>query len=117
MYCSFAFLSQSITFAIYWRQMNDRKITDHFAFDFIDYVEEIYQTYLAAHNEKRLDTALQELIAMTPAPMNTMLTKQSRTDVIQKRAQRKRLAIVDVPPTTPGTVEIIFRKDYFLKKS
>lgn len=46
-------------------------------------------------------TKLQE---KTPAPMNSMLKKQPRAEAVQKRADRSRMVVKDVPPTTPGTL-------------
>ena len=45
-------------------------------------------------------TKLQEKV---PAPMNTMLEKQSKVEALQKRAERSKMVIKDVPPITPGT--------------
>ncbi|KAJ7386145.1 hypothetical protein OS493_012491 [Desmophyllum pertusum] len=66
-----------------------------------DYVEEIFQTTMGAIKEKKLDAAIHELKNMTPAPMNTMLEKQPRQEVLQKRDERRRMSCNDVPPTTP----------------
>ena len=70
---------------------------------FEDYVEEIYQTYVTANKEKQLPNELKSLIAMQPKPTNSMLQKKDRAEAIQKREQRKKLAMEakDVPPTTP----------------
>ncbi len=70
---------------------------------FIYYIEDIYQTLL--RNLKRpvkLNEATDELIAMTPKPMNSMLEKQSKPDAIQKLLGRRALVNMSVPPTTPG---------------
>ncbi len=75
---------------------------------FIYYIEDIYQTLL--RNLKRpakLNEATDELIAMTPKPMNTMLEKQSKPDAIQKLLGRRALVNMSVPPTTPG-IHFIF---------
>jgi len=69
---------------------------------FVDYVEEIFQTYLKTSKDD-LDDAASRLRRMTPAPMNTMLEKQPRGEAIEKREKRKSLVVADVPPTTPGT--------------
>ena len=66
------------------------------------YVEQIYQTYVAASSKKALHDACQKLDAMTPDPMNTMFEKQPREVVIQKQKARKSLVVDDVPPTTPS---------------
>ena len=78
---------------------------------FIDYVEEIYQTYLTASKDDISDAA-KKLQEMTPAPMNSMLEKQPKEDAIEKRDKRNRMVVADVPPTTPGS----YYKIYFLSK-
>ena len=37
---------------------------------------------------------------MTPKPMHTMLTKQTRESAIKKRNERKAMVVKDVPPTS-----------------
>ena len=71
-----------------------------------DYVEDIYQTFLVAEEREQLTDAMQELHAMNPPPMNTMLEKQSREEAVQKRTERKGKTVQDVPPTTPGNLYI-----------
>jgi hypothetical protein len=66
-----------------------------------DYVEEMYQTFLGSTKEE-LTSARMKLKEMTPAPMNTMLEKQTKEEALQKRAKRKSIVVVDVPPTTSG---------------
>lgn len=39
---------------------------------------------------------------MTPEPMNTMLTKESRDHAIKKRNQRKAMVTMALPPTAEG---------------
>ncbi|XP_068673626.1 uncharacterized protein [Montipora foliosa] len=68
-----------------------------------EYVEDIYQTYLVAWEKNQLKVAMQELSAMNPPPMNTMLEKQAREEAIMKRTERKGKTAKDVPPTTPVT--------------
>ena len=51
-----------------------------------------------------LREAAAKLQEKTPAPMNTMLEKQPRAEAVQKRADRSRMVVKDVPPTTPGTL-------------
>ena len=68
----------------------------------IDYVDDIYQTMVEAIGTKKLEDAIDELIEKTPAPMNTMLTKQSREEAIEKRKRRDTMQLVDIPPTNPG---------------
>ena len=69
---------------------------------FSEYVEDIYQTYLVAWEKNQLKVTMQELSAMNPPPMNTMLEKQAREEAIMKRTERKGKTAKDVPPTTPG---------------
>ena len=68
----------------------------------IDYVNNIYQTMVEAIEKKQLNGAIDELAKKTPAPMNTMLTKQSREEAIEKRKKRDNMQLVDIPPTNPG---------------
>jgi hypothetical protein len=42
----------------------------------LDYVEEIFNTFVDAKLNKKLKAARKELETMAPAPMNTMLEKQ-----------------------------------------
>ena len=79
-------------------------------------MEEIFQTTMDAIKEKKLDAAIQELKNMTPAPMNTMLEKQPRQEVLQKRDDRRRMSCNDVPPTTPGTctLQLKMHRDGYL---
>ena len=44
----------------------------------IDYVEDIYQTMVEAIKMKKLKDVIDEFKRQSPAPMNTMLTKQPR---------------------------------------
>ena len=39
---------------------------------------------------------------MTPPPMNQMLDKQPRAEAMQKRDDRRRMTVKDVPPSIPG---------------
>ena len=56
-----------------------------------------------AIEKKQLKDAINELAEKTPAPMNTMLTKQSREEAIEKRKRRDAMQQhADVPPTNPG---------------
>ena len=45
---------------------------------------------------------MQELSAMNPPPMNTMLERQARERAIMKKTERKGKTVKEVPPTTPG---------------
>ena len=68
---------------------------------FTDYIEEIYQIFVCASKDQLKEAAV-NLKEKTPAPMNSMLEKQSREEALQKRADRSKMAAKDVPPTTPG---------------
>ena len=46
----------------------------------------------------------EELKKMSPAPMNTMLEKQSKTEAVQKRLDRLQIVTKDVPPTVAGII-------------
>lgn len=78
-------------------------------------MEDIYQTYLIAHEIKKLKAAIGELGDMSPAPMNTMLERQSRDEALIKRTQRKGKAVKDVPPTTPGNFNKLGYRDIYCK--
>lgn len=69
---------------------------------FSDYVEEIFQTFLNASKDELVNAAA-KLSEKTPAPMNTMLEKQSRDEAMKKKEERSQMVVKDVPPTTPGT--------------
>lgn len=74
----------------------------HYIIAFTEYVEDIFQTYLTS-SQAELSDAASKLRNMTPAPMNTMLEKQSREEAIAKRAKRAKIVVEDVPPTSaPG---------------
>lgn len=67
----------------------------------VDYVEEIFQTFLTATKEE-LKGAADKLKDMTPPPMNTMLEKESRSSAVKKKIDRSKKITQNVPPTTPG---------------
>lgn len=70
-----------------------------------DYVEEIYQFYTEAHANKLLEGGCKELLEMTPANMDTMLSaKQSKEDALKKKKARESMVVEDVPPTMTSTV-------------
>ena len=68
---------------------------------FLDYVEEIFQTFLKA-TKAELKEAAQKLNDKSPAPVNEMLQKQPREEALKKREERRKMVTKDVPPTTPG---------------
>ena len=67
----------------------------------LDYVAEIFQTYLKASKGDLRDAA-QKLKEKSPAPMNEMLQKEPRYEALRKREERGKMIVRDVPPTTPG---------------
>lgn len=68
---------------------------------FTGYVEEIFQVFLQA-SKKDLKQAAKILKDMSPEAMNTMLPKQSKSAAIKKRAERAKMVVKNVPPTTSG---------------
>ena len=70
--------------------------------DFLDYVEDILQTLVKATKEE-LKKAAADLKKKSPAPMNTMLEKQSKDEAMKKKDDRSKMVTEDVPPTTPGS--------------
>lgn len=73
---------------------------------FVDYVEEIFETYLKASKDD-LDDAASKLKRIVPAPMNSMLDKQPRGEVIEKMEKRRSMVVADIPPTIPGICYIL----------
>ena len=69
----------------------------------LGYVEDIYEVMLSAIQAGKLESAKKDLKQMTPLPMNTMLVKQSKSEAILKKVQRKGMNTADVPPTNPGS--------------
>ena len=65
-------------------------------------MEEIFQTFMNLSQEEMVNAAT-KLREKTPAPMNTMLEKQSQDEAIKKKEERSQMVVKDVPPTTPGT--------------
>ncbi|KAK3703423.1 hypothetical protein QZH41_014257, partial [Actinostola sp. cb2023] len=63
-----------------------------------EYVDEIYQTFLSSSREA-LHIAADELKTMTPEPMNSMLEKEPKIQAVEKHHARKRMSVLDVPPT------------------
>lgn len=78
----------------------------HFLFihdEILDYVEEIFNV-MVNMDEEAVEAACNALVKMTPAPMNTMLEKQSKEEAIRKMSERKEKVVVDVPPTGEGKI-------------
>ena len=76
-----------------------------FIFFIIDYVEEIFNTFVDAQLGKKLKASRKELEAMEPAPMNTMLQKQPREAATEAWRKRKSMVVQEVPSTLPGIVK------------
>jgi hypothetical protein len=68
----------------------------------LDYVSEIFGTIGICIKTKKLKKAREDLKKMTPPPMNSMLEKQPRSEVLKKREDRKQMKVRDVPPSIPG---------------
>ena len=78
-----------------------------------EYLQQIYDTFFATTSEE-MKNAAQKLKNITPPPMNSMLEKQSKTDAIAKRLARSNMEVMDVPPTTPGTSNLLDTFVYIL---
>lgn len=59
----------------------------------------MYDTFIKASKEKKLKEAVNQLNAMTPAPMNTMLEKQSKEEAVAVWKKRKSMVVQEVPGT------------------
>ena len=68
-------------------------------FNTVEYVREIFQTFLEASNEE-LESAVRHLKDSRPPAMVTMLVKQPRKEALEKREMRKRMVVTNVPPTS-----------------
>lgn len=73
---------------------------------FAAYVQEIYETFLSA-SKKDITDAVVKLKGMSPPPMNSMLSKQTKQEALKKRSDRKQITIQDVPPSIPGNTFIL----------
>ena len=78
-----------------------------FYFVFAAYVQEIFDTYTKSNKESLKDAAL-KLKEMSPKPMDSMFEKQTKAEALKKRADRREMVILDVPPTTTGIYFIHF---------
>ena len=59
--------------------------------------------FIEATEGKKLKEARKELEVMTPAPMNTMLTKQPKSKATAAHEKRKSMVVQEVPRTITGT--------------
>ena len=73
---------------------------------FKDCVDEMYETIVDAILGKKVEKKMEEIKNETPAPLNTMLEKQPRSDAIQKKKIREGMLIHNVPPTNPGRMHV-----------
>lgn len=64
---------------------------------FLDYVEEIFQTFLNA-SKAELKEAAQKLNDKSPAPTNEMLPKQPKEEAIQREGRGARWLLKVFPP-------------------
>ena len=78
-----------------------------FYFVFATYVQEIFDTCTKS-NKESLKYAALKLKEMSLKPMDSMFEKQTKAEALKKRADRREMVILDVPPTTPGIYFIHF---------
>ena len=68
-----------------------------------DYVDDLYECFLNAHENNLLEDARKALISMTPANMDTMLeNEEGKDEAVKKWEARKNMVVENVPPTAPG---------------
>ena len=70
---------------------------------FLDYVQDIFETFLAS-TEEDLQRGFEALGNMTPLPMDSSLDKQPRDEAIKTKELRSQMEVKDVPATGQGTV-------------
>ena len=68
---------------------------------FVDYVAEIFDTLMTTPRDT-LRLVANELKEMVPAPLHSMLEKESREDAVSKYQARKQKETIIVPPTCTG---------------
>ena len=73
-----------------------------------DYIDDIYNTFLDAKKCNTLRAAKEDLEAMTPAPINTMIEKQPRDEAIELWKKRKSMVVQDIPSTVAGIPYLLF---------
>ena len=71
-------------------------------------VDYLYNTFLDATKCNTLRAAKEDLEAITPAPMNTMLEKQPRDEAIELTKKRKSVVVQDIPRTVAGISYLLF---------
>lgn len=67
----------------------------------------MFNTFVSAKQENALDAAFDELQAMTPAHMNSMLEKQPKEEAINLWKRRKTMVVQEVPRTAQGRLNLI----------
>lgn len=67
----------------------------------VDYVDEIFKTLMTTSRDT-LRLVADELKQDVPAPLHSMLEKESREDAVKKHQARKQKETVIVPPTCTG---------------
>ena len=70
----------------------------------IDYVADIYNTLMTAPRTE-LKALENELKGEVPAPLHSMLEKESKEDAILKHQARKQKETVTCPPTCTGIMQ------------
>ena len=67
----------------------------------VDYVAEIFKTLMTTSRDT-LKLVADELKQDVPAPLHSMLEKESREEAVNKHQARKQKETVIVPPTCTG---------------
>ena len=66
---------------------------------FLEYVDELFESVMLSIKDKDALSNSQNLLKeMSPPPMNVMLQKQPRSEVLLKQVRRKCIVVNDVPP-------------------
>ena len=80
-----------------------------------DYIDDIYNTFLDAKKCNTLRAAKEDLEAMTPAPIKTMIEKQPRDEAIELWKKRKSMVVQDIPSTVACIPYLLFLGHTFEK--
>ena len=73
---------------------------------FVDYVEDIFQTYLKVSKDDLDDAS--KLKRMTPATMNSMLDKQPRGEAIERMEKRRSIRYILLFPLSKNLKDFTF---------
>ncbi|XP_046845066.1 uncharacterized protein LOC124438917 isoform X2 [Xenia sp. Carnegie-2017] len=69
-----------------------------------EYVDELFESVMLSIKDKDALSNSQNLLKeMSSPPMNVMLQKQPRSEVLLKQVRRKCIVVNDVPPSIPAT--------------